>query len=223
MPVNRQGPRSPRPLHRPLITGNPDRVASPRGRTEAVFDEEYVPKHDNRRRYEFIVLDPPTPMGRKRTAFRGKDGATHYPETKDIRSVYHIRKAFVDAYPEMNPEVWQAKIEEGAAQILAGAALSLGDVGVGPIAGAVKLTVRLWHKCPTVMSKKRRIAAWMNPASMTTKPDLNNVINQVCDALTGYAYVDDKLVAELEAVRYYAVNRDGNDTSPLMMIIVEEL
>lgn len=206
MPASRRGPLcEPRPLHRKVAPG-----------------AEYTPpERDDRRRYEFIVLDPPTPMGRKRTAFRGKDGATHYPETKDIRSVYHIRKAFVDAYPEMNPEVWQAKIEEGAARIAAGA-LSLGEFDT-PIASAVKLTVRLWHKCPTVMSKKRRRAAWMNPAAMTTKPDLNNVINQVCDALTGYAYVDDKLVAELEAVRYYAVDRDGNDTPPRMVIIVEEL
>jgi Holliday junction resolvase RusA-like endonuclease len=177
-----------------------------------------VPK----RTFEFTVLDPPTPMGRKRTAFRGKDGVAHYPETKDVRSVYHIRHAFIGMYPEMDPAMWQAKIEEGAARVLAGAT-SLGADLPAPITGAVKLTIRLWHKCPTVMSLKKRQAVWMNRTAMLTKPDTNNVINQVCDALTGYAYVDDKQVTEIEAVKYYAVDQAGNHTGPRMTIVVEEL
>jgi Holliday junction resolvase RusA-like endonuclease len=177
------------------MRGRPDAISTVGG-TEAVFDDDYVERsvERNSRRYEFVVLDPPTPMGRKRTAFKGKDGVAHYPETKDVRSVYHIRQAWAEAYPE-----------------------------APLIDGAVRLTVRLWHKCPAVASLKKRKAAWMNLAAMQTKPDANNVLNQVCDALTGYAYVDDKQITVATVMKYYAVDRDGNHTSPRMTVVVEAL
>lgn len=162
-----------------------------------------------KRVFEFTVLDPPTPMGRKRFSGKSAGGKHFYSEGKDIRSVYHIRQTFVTHYPELNPTLVDP-VSDAQSET--------------PVAGAVKLSVRCWFKAPATMSRKKRIAAWMNPVSMETKPDLNNVINQVCDALSGYAYVDDKLIAGItDCWRFYAVDREGNDTPPRMVIRVEEL
>ncbi len=150
---------------------------------------------DSKRVFEFTVLDPPTPMGRKR--WSGQNQGKHfYTERKDIRSVHHIREAFANAYPEQLPI--QAKLP-------------------------VKLSVKMWHRCPKSMSKKRRLLAWMRPV-VTTKPDINNVVNQVMDALTGYAYIDDSQVTWLgDVMLFYAIDRKGADTSPRMLITVEEI
>ena len=146
--------------------------------------------------FEFVVYDPPTPMGRKRFSARNASGKTFYAEKKDIRSIYHIRHAFKEHYPEIDPI---------------------------PITIPVKLNVRMWHKAPTVMSKKKRLRAYMKPC-VVTKPDINNVINQVCDALSGYAYVDDRQIVWVgDCFMYYAINQYGEDSPPRMTIRVEEL
>lgn len=144
--------------------------------------------------YQFLVFDPPTPMGRKRARFVDGKGITHYPEKKDVRSLHETRKAFREAYP--NEPL---------------------------IAGAVRLSVRLFHKCPANVSRKKRVTYWMNPAVMITKPDVPNIMAQICDALTGYAYVDDRLVRFGLCDKFYALDQEGNDTPPRMAITVEEL
>jgi Holliday junction resolvase RusA-like endonuclease len=148
------------------------------------------------RLFEFFVYDPPTPMGRKRDRWVDSKGAVHYPEKKDVRSVYHIREAFLAAYPGETP------IERNT---------------------PVKMSVKMWHKCPQSMSKKKRLAVWMKPA-VITKPDSNNIVNQVFDALTGYAYVDDAQIVWIsDVMQLYAIDRVGNDNQPRMMITVEAL
>jgi len=143
---------------------------------------------------EFTVIDKPTPMGRKRV-FTDKAGNKHFaPESKDVRSLYMIRACFVERYPEWTP-----------------------------IKNSVKLSVRYWHKIPAATSRKKRKEAWMNPKAVKTKPDIPNLLAQVADALTGYAYVDDSLISWSECWKFYAVDREGNDTPPRFSIKVEEL
>jgi len=144
--------------------------------------------------FEFIVMDPPTPMGRKRFSFKVGKGHV-YPESKDVRSIYHIRNAFKQAYP---------------------------DVEMIGRHVPVKLSIRWWVKCPSTMSKKGRIAAWMKPC-VAKRPDVPNILCNVCDALTGYAYYDDGQICWSEQMEFYAVDREGNDTPPRSVITVEEL
>lgn len=146
--------------------------------------------------FEFTVFDPPTPMGRKRFSGQTASGKHFYAERKDVRSTLHIREAFLANYPD--EPVIQAKVP-------------------------VKLSIKMWFRCPKAMGKKLRKAIWMKPAHMT-KPDFNNVINQVCDALKGYAYVDDsQIVWGADFIKFYAVDQEGNDTQPRMFITVEEI
>lgn len=148
-----------------------------------------------KRVFEFLVLDPPTPMGRKRWSGKGKSGGHFYTESKDTRSVYHIRQAFMEHYPD------EEMIGRGV---------------------PVKLSVRFWYKAPGNMSGKKRKAAWMKPI-VATRPDVPNILAQVCDALTGYAYYDDGQISWSEQMEFYAVDRDGKDTPQRMSITVEEL
>jgi Holliday junction resolvase RusA-like endonuclease len=135
-------------------------------------------------------------MGRKRGRVTKAGGVTFYPEQKDTRSQGSIRGAFLEAYPESLPI--QADIP-------------------------IKLSIKMWHPCPKSIGKKRRLASWMRPV-VTTKPDVSNVVRQVEDALSKYAYVDDKQITWLSDVMlFYAIDREGNDTKPRMLITVEEL
>lgn len=153
-----------------------------------------APPPVQKRVFEFTVMDKPEPMGRKRVAI-DKDGKPHhYTEKKDIRSLGLTREAFDREYPNETP-----------------------------INGPVHLSVRYFHKVPVTMSLKKRKAAWMNPCAMVTKPDIPNLLAQVCDALSGYAYVDDKLVVWSEQMKFYAVDREGNPTAPRFSITVREL
>lgn len=146
-----------------------------------------------KRVFEFVVIDEPIPMGRKRV-FTKPDGTKVFAsEPKDVRSLYMIRKCFLERYPM-----------------------------VSLINGPVKLSVRYWHKIPTATSLKKRKAAWMVPC-MITKPDIPNLLAQVADALTGHAYVDDNRIVWSEQLKFYAVDQDGNDTPPRMTITVTEL
>lgn len=156
-----------------------------------------------KRIFEFVVTDQPIPMGRKRVFTNPKTGSKVFAsEPKDVRSLYMIRKCFLDAYPEMVPDENEADPKL--------------------INGPVRLSVRYWHKIPTATSRKKRIAAWMLPA-MITKPDIPNLLAQTADALTGYAYVDDNRIVWSECLKFYAVDQDGNDTPPRMTITVQEL
>lgn len=162
----------------------------------------------SRRVFEFIVIDQPIPMGRKRVFTNAKTGAKVFAsEPKDVRSLYMIRQCFLEHYPEMSP------LPDGPIPVAHPNTL---------INGPVRLSVRYWHKAPGTMSKKKRIAAWMKPV-VITKPDIPNLIAQVADALTGYAYVDDNRIAWSEQMKFYAIDQEGNDTPPRMSITVEEL
>lgn len=69
------------------------------------------------------------------------------------------------------------------------------------IDGPVSLTIEAAYAPPSSWSKKNRAAAigtWKE-----TKPDLDNIVKLVKDALNGVAYVDDKLVTDLAASKVW--------------------
>jgi Holliday junction resolvase RusA-like endonuclease len=149
-----------------------------------------------KRIFEFWVFDPPTPMGRKRARRLPEGGVFMYTEEKDERSQGNIRDAFLDAYPGVQP------IQK--------------DI-------PVKMSIKMWSSCPKTYSKRKRVANWMKPV-VTKRPDINNIVNQVFDALSKYAYVDDNQITWLgDVMQFYATDRLGNDTQPRMLITVEEL
>lgn len=71
------------------------------------------------------------------------------------------------------------------------------------LAGALKMSLRAYYAIPQSFSRKKRIAAVNGEIRPVVKPDMDNVIKVVCDALNGLAYDDDRQITEITARKYY--------------------
>ena len=73
-----------------------------------------------------------------------------------------------------------------------------------PIEGPVCLIVRAFLPIPGSKSKKWKDQALAGLVRPTVKPDTDNLVKQVCDALTRMQFwVDDKQVVEVSASKHY--------------------
>ena len=78
------------------------------------------------------------------------------------------------------------------------------------------LTVKAYMPIPKSTPQKR-IALWrLEQTYCSKKPDMDNIIKVVCDALNGTAYTDDRAVVRLSASKVYS-------DVPRLEIIVEDL
>lgn len=66
----------------------------------------------------------------------------------------------------------------------------------------IEATVYACFPIPQSLSKKKRAELAGEPH--TKKPDLDNVLKAVFDALNGFAYEDDALIYKVEAEKYYS-------------------
>lgn len=71
--------------------------------------------------------------------------------------------------------------------------------GCGPLVGAVALHVRVYRRHPKSWSAKRRAATH----HVTGKPDCDNMLKLIADALNGIAYGDDSQIAHMSFEREY--------------------
>jgi len=63
--------------------------------------------------------------------------------------------------------------------------------GAPPLVGPIRLVVQTWRQPPVSWSLKKRAAAkWI-----TSKPDFDNTLKLISDALNGIAYLDDAQIA----------------------------
>ena len=150
---------------------------------------------DERRSYTFYVMDPPTPMGRKRARATTKGGVTFYPEQKDVRARHAIRKAWLDNFSH---------------------------VPLIPVDTPVQVTIWSYISLAKTVSRKRRLEMYGKPY-VVKRPDVNNIAAQVFDALSKYAYHDDRQVTCLHTMKFPAINKDGDDVPPRLLISIEVL
>lgn len=68
----------------------------------------------------------------------------------------------------------------------------------------MKVDIVAYYPIPRSWSKKKRRAAADGEIRPTTKPDCDNVIKVVLDAMNGVAYYDDKQVVEVSCKKYYS-------------------
>ena len=74
--------------------------------------------------------------------------------------------------------------------------------------GPLSLTVEVGICPPASWSKRRRADALAGAAAPTGKPDLDNVVKLIADALNGIVWRDDKQIVHLSARKFYAAE-DG--------------
>ncbi len=78
------------------------------------------------------------------------------------------------------------------------------------------MTITAIYPIPKSMSKKRKEMALKCVLRPTTKPDIDNVIKVVCDALNKVAYSDDSHIVCMSIAKYYGIE-------PKLMINLAEV
>ena len=78
------------------------------------------------------------------------------------------------------------------------------EAGATVMDGPVQLRMIVWAGIPASWSKKKRQEALDGRMRPTGKPDLDNCLKLVADALNGIAWHDDKQVVEVLARKFYA-------------------
>lgn len=86
--------------------------------------------------------------------------------------------------------------------------------GKSPFAGAVSLHVTVWRTPPRSWSRSRQERTHF----VTGKPDCDNVVKLVADALNGITWKDDAQIAVLSFMRLYVTHE-----SERVNILVEDL
>lgn len=79
--------------------------------------------------------------------------------------------------------------------------LAYGNRGISVV--PVELAVTAYYRIPKAFSKKKRNEALSGAVRPQTKPDIDNVVKVVCDALNKVAYNDDTQVVKIVAEKYY--------------------
>ena len=67
----------------------------------------------------------------------------------------------------------------------------------------MKVEIQAFYPIPKSFSKKKRNDAIFERIRPTTKPDVDNCVKIVLDALNGVAYYDDKQVVSVSCEKYY--------------------
>lgn len=115
-----------------------------------------------------------TPQGKARPRFSKKSGTVYTP-AKTAKYEKLIRKAFLGAGGKVIPS----------------------DCYVG-------ITVDAYFPIPKSYTKGKRLACQHNINRPSKKPDIDNTLKVVLDALNGVAYEDDKQVVEVICRKWYS-------------------
>ena len=97
-------------------------------------------------------------------------------------------------------------------------ALFLSNFGMLPFNKDAKLCVEIyaWYQIPKSKPKQVKENMRLEIIRPTVKPDLDNVIKIIMDALNGVAYPDDKQVVEIHAIKRYS-------DDPCVTVMIEEI
>ncbi len=82
--------------------------------------------------------------------------------------------------------------------------------------GMLKLTVNAFFQIPKSKSKKVQEQMHTNAIRPIKRPDIDNIVKSVSDALNNAAYADDSQIVEVVAGKYYA-------HSPRVEIFLEKI
>ena len=123
----------------------------------------------------FEVIGQPQGKQRARVTIRGGFAKAYTPE-KTASYENLIMLSFVTALHGNKTPFWECPLE---------------------------IKIKAFYAIPKSFSKKQQQAAIDSQIRPTTKPDIDNVVKCVCDALNKVAYKDDTQVIRLSAEKYY--------------------
>lgn len=75
--------------------------------------------------------------------------------------------------------------------------------GRPPMSGPVQMFVNVYHGIPKSWSRNKKIDAIADVIYPTTKPDIDNILKGIMDALKGIVWKDDAQVVIIEAMKEY--------------------
>lgn len=78
------------------------------------------------------------------------------------------------------------------------------EMGAGLMEGPLRLIVHVFRVPPKSMGKRKCAEACAMLKGIQTKPDLDNYIKLVSDALNGVVFADDSQIVAIEAAKRYA-------------------
>lgn len=85
-----------------------------------------------------------------------------------------------------------------------------------PIEGRAKVTITAHFEIPKSTSKAQKEQMILNQISPTKKPDIDNIVKIVLDAMNKFAFKDDTQIVKLEVEKLYT---DGDEK---LVIKIEE-
>lgn len=83
-----------------------------------------------------------------------------------------------------------------------------------PVSGEAILRLNAYYPIPKSASRKKKIDMVIGEIRPTKKPDLDNVMKAIADALNGIAYVDDSQIVTAEVRKYY-------DDTPRVEVVID--
>ena len=88
--------------------------------------------------------------------------------------------------------------------------------GVKPFEGPVAVEIVALYQIPRSANKRRKEAMRRGAIKPTVRPDVDNILKIVTDALNGVAYLDDKQIIECSVNKCYA-------EAPAVLVTISEL
>lgn len=122
----------------------------------------------------FTIPGQPVPKGRPKFARRG---------------------SFVQAYTPEKTASYENLVKLHAAQAMQGAA---------PMVGPLALDLMLFVAIPKATTKRDRARISVGAFHPTKKPDLDNVLKAITDAMSGIVYEDDAQIVRITTAKVYS-------------------
>ena len=130
---------------------------------------------------KFIIDGAPVPKQsmkyRKIETNDGREFISQYTPTNMVKYARHVKQSFQRVYPNHLPSVFQNK----------------------PLAISIEVHVQI----PKSFSKTKKQKALTQVIKPIIKPDWDNISKNICDALNGVAYPDDKQIVDGRVQKFY--------------------
>lgn len=123
---------------------------------------------------QLVINEIPKPQPRPRITVRGK-----YPHAYEPKSITEYKRLVANKYRSEHKQ-----------QL--------------PLSGALSVDVRFYRPVQKSISKAERQRRLLGQSLPTVKPDIDNYVKAILDALNGLAFKDDSQIAVLYARKIYS-------------------